>query len=248
MNMEQPFKAVIVEDEPMSSELLQTVLNDYCPEIRVTGISENVENAFLTINREQPDVVFLDIHIPGGSGFKLLELFSHVNFSVIFTTSYDQYAIRAIQFSALDYLLKPINLDELRSAIKRLSEKRAASFNIYNSQNNIQGDKQRIALPCLDGLMLVSLGEIIYCEGANNYAFFYLRSGEKILVSRTLKDCEILLAGNSFLRVHQSYLINLDFVKKYNKGSGGNIVMINDAVIPVSERKKIEFLSRVQKL
>jgi two-component system LytT family response regulator len=248
MTMEHLFKAVIVEDEPRSSELLQTVLDEYCPEIRVAGIAENVENAYLTINREQPDVVFLDIHIPGGSGFKLLELFPQINFSVIFTTSYDQYAIRAIQFSALDYLLKPINLVELRAAIKRLSEKRSGPLTIYPNQNNLHGDKQRIALPCLDGLMLVGMGEIIYCEGANNYAFFYLLSGEKILVSRTLKDCESLLAGNSFLRVHQSYLINLDFVKKYNKGSGGSIEMVNNAIIPVSERKKIEFLSRLQKL
>jgi two-component system LytT family response regulator len=240
--------AVIVDDEPQGITLLQNLIKSYCPQLTLVGTADNAEKAYQLIKTTSPSIVLLDIEMPGDSGFQLLQKFSPVPFRVIFTTAHEKYAIHAIRFSAVDYLLKPISIAELKTAVaKAISEPWTPlqSGQINSIAAGIQSQKlsEKIALPVQDGIRFETIDEIIYCKGSNNYTYFYLRNGDKILVSRTLKEYEQLLTEHHFFRVHQSYLINLNYVKRYIRGRGGYVVMENNAELPVSTRKKEEFLA-----
>ncbi len=228
--------SVIVDDAPKSVVLLQRMLEQFCPGVEVVGTAGNTEKAYKLINALSPELVFLDVEMPDGSGFHLLKKFSSLPFRVIFTTAYDKYAIPALRHSAVDYLLKPISIPELKAAVARVPQPGASGV------ARMPHPAGRIALPSNDGMCFVSVEEIIYCESSSNYTSFYLRDGAKLLVCRTLKDYDELLSAQGFFRIHQSYLVNLRCVKRYIRGRGGYVVMENNMELPVSVRKKEEFL------
>ncbi len=235
---------VIIDDEPKSVTLLQRMLEKYCPDVNVVGTAGNTEKGYELINTTTPSLVFLDVEMPDGSGFYLLKKFSRIPFRVIFTTAYDKYAIPAIRFSAIDYLLKPISIAELKAAVAKISTgpTELNQLPLAESGNRPLQFKGRIALPSNDGVQFVTVDEIIYCESSSNYTFFYLKNGTKLLVCRTLKEYEEQLSMQGFFRIHQSYLVNLRYVKSYVRGRGGFVVMENNAELAVSVRKKEEFL------
>lgn len=243
-------KAIIIDDEINSRKTLDSLLKKYCPEVEVAGIADSVKSGLEQIEKTKPDVVFLDIEMPGGSGFDLLEKAPKINFEVIFTTAYDQYAIQAIKFSALDYLLKPIDVSELKTAIQKIEKNKKQNIPNKNLDvfiKNIQfiSSHNKIALPTLDGLMFVQLNQIVRCESDGNYTNFYLTTGEKIMVSKTMKEFEDLLLANNFFRVHNAHIVNLQQIKKYVKGEGGYIIMSDNSQIEVSRRRRDEFLQKL---
>jgi two-component system LytT family response regulator len=239
------FTSVIVDDEPKSVVLLQRMLKRYCPEVEVIGTANNTERAYELINTLTPELVFLDVEMPDGSGFHLLKKFSRIPFRTIFTTAYDKYAIPAIRFSTTDYLLKPISITELKAAVAKVAALSPASEaqQPASAENGWRAAQLgRIALPSQDGVQFVAIDEIIYCESSSNYTYFHLKNNVKLLVSRTLKDYDEQLGTQGFFRIHQSYLINLRYVKRYVRGRGGYVIMENSAELAVSTRKKDEFL------
>lgn len=240
-------KTIIIDDETRGRDTLKNLLHKYCDEVQLSGEAGSVLDGFKLINDEAPDLVFLDIEMPGHNGFDLLEMFKSIPFKVIFTTAYDKYAIKAIKYSALDYLLKPIDIDELKSAVSRVDNTSKRDMKQANYEvlfNNIKSENKRkkVAIPDLEGLVFIYLDEIVRCESDGNYTYIYLLSKKKITASRTLRDFEELFSEESFFRVHRSHLINLEHLKKYIKGEGGFAVMADDSRVEVSRRKKTEFL------
>jgi len=220
--------AVIIDDEKKCVSLLKHLIENHCSDINVVGEAESAAQGLQVIQQHKPDLVFLDIEMPDKTGFELLKSLPEINFDLIFTTAYNHYAIKAIRFSALDYLLKPVDLDELKNALARVYKKHQKTgqqqsvevlmSNIKSKQPNFS----RISLSTQDGLVILHVDEIIYCEASGTYTIFYLKNREKIIVSKTLKEYEELLKDHSFFRVHNSFLINLNEVKKYVKGDGGS--------------------------
>lgn len=214
----------------------------------------NVSDGIKAIKSLQPDLVFLDVQIHDETGFDLLGRIKEKNFEVIFTTAFDRFAVQAFKFSALDYLLKPVDPEDLSAAIKKIkpSDNHSGfSEQINNLLFNIQSANrqiQRICVPVLNGMVFLNVNEIIRLKSDSNYTQFFLKDGQKIMVSRTLKEFDDLLSGNNFFRVHQSHLINLACIKQYTKGKGGYVTMTDGAEIEVSVRKKEEFLKKVMRL
>jgi two-component system LytT family response regulator len=247
------YTALIIDDERKGREVLINLLAEYCPHIVITGEAGDVEAAFSLINDKHPDVVFLDIQMPGGSGFNLLEKFEQIKFQIIFTTSFDQYAIKAIRMSALDYLLKPINIDELVAAVGKLGivdqniETLNDQLNIIRLKQQNQGKMEKLALPTQQGFHFLNIGDIEYCEASSNYTYIHLKNKNSILASRTLKDFNELLEDEGFCRIHQSYLINMKYIKKYLKSSS-SVLMENGKELSVSVRKKDEFMEKLRTL
>ncbi len=243
-------KAIIIEDELKSREILKNMLEEYCDSVKVIASASNVTDAIDLLNSTQTDVVFMDIELQSGTGFDILSQLPEINFKVIFTTAFDQYAIKAVKFSSLDYLLKPIDLEELQDAVEKV--KIIKNEEDYNKQlqlliKNIQHPKHsRICLSTSDGFEFINIIEILYCEAEGSYTCFKLVNGEKILVSKHLKEYENMLADQNFMRVHKSYLINLKEVKKFVKSDGGYIVMNNDDIISISRDKKELFIAAMQ--
>ncbi|MCB0428620.1 MAG: response regulator transcription factor [Flavobacteriales bacterium] len=246
-------RSVIIDDEANGIKTLTNQLATHCPDVEILGTADGVENGKYILEKYRPDLVFLDIRMQDGTGFDLLTSLPAIPFHVVFTTAYDEYAIKAIRFHALDYLLKPINPDELIEAMKRAAETPVPSDNL---KNNLQVAKQllreerveKIALPNHNGIELVSLKDIIRCQADNYYTIFYLIHARKIMVSRTLKEFDELLSPENFLRVHQSHLINLAHANRYSREDGGTIVMSDDCCVPISRRKKeivMEVLERM---
>lgn len=239
---------VIIDDEKHCRDNLQWQLKQYCPEIEVIALCNNAEEGLLQIQQQQPHLIFLDVEMPGMTGFEMLEGLREINFDIIFTTAFNQYAIRAIKFGALDYLLKPIDKDELREAVDKFLNRSHhgslkqlnALFTHIKKSNDLSF--QKIALPTLHGYELVPLNNIMFCESSSNYTDVRLNNGQHMLISRTLKDIEQLLDRQPFFRVHNSYLVNLDYAVRYVKGEGGYLVLNNDITVPVSRSKKEELL------
>ena len=247
-------KALIVDDEMHCCENLQWQLRQYCPEIEVEAVCNNAEKALQQIYRQQPQLVFLDVEMPGMNGFEMLEGLAQVNFDIIFTTAFDQYAIRAIKFGALDYLIKPIDKDELCEAVDKLINRTQRDslkqLNALLSHIKKSNDLsfQKIALPTMHSYELVPLNNIIVCESKNNYTTVRLNNGQNILISKTLKQVEDLLDMQPFFRVHNSFLVNLQYAIRYVKGEGGHLVMNNDITVPVARSKKEELLKLITHL
>ncbi len=245
--------AIIIDDEKKCISLLQHLIYNHCPLVNVVGTAENAEQGLLLIKQAKPDLVFLDIEMPDKTGFELLASLAEINFKVIFTTAYNHYAIKAIRFSALDYLLKPIDLDELKNALGRLEGRKNlkdAPLPIDILVNNIKTPGHgfsRITLSTQDGLVVLHVNEILYCEASGSYTFFYLKNGEKLTISKTLKEYDELLGEFQFFRIHNSYLVNLNEVKKYIKGEGGSVIMSNGDEVFVSKRRKDAFLEAINK-
>ncbi len=238
-------RSVIIDDEPESRVAVSNILTNYCTDVKILGEAFDVASGIKLLKKHLPDVVFLDIQMPDGTGFKLLENFNEINFHVVFITAYDQYAIKAIKFSALDYILKPIDPQQLIDAVEKIKTLTPAKIqsperiiNLLNNNKNLT----KIALPTLNGYRFVRIQDIIRCESDNNYTNFYLQTTEKFIVTRTLKEYEMLLKDDSFVRVHQSHLVNLDFVEQYIKGDGGTAIMSDGSEVEISRRKKEVFL------
>ena len=239
-------RSIIVDDEPYCCESLATLLGEYCPEVEVAGVCHNGIEAIEMINKRPPDLIFLDVEMPKMNAFEMLDRLQQVNFEIIFTTSYDQYALKAFRFSAIDYLLKPVDGEELQRAVNKVilrSQKPiAAQLQILmQKMNHPSVAINKIALPTMDGLQMISVNSIIRCESDSNYTVVSLKNNKKITVSRTLKDIEELLEDHSFIRVHRCYLVNLNEIEKYIKGEGGYLLMSDGAKIDVARNKK-EFL------
>ncbi len=240
--------AIIIDDELSAREALRSLLENFIQGVEVVAEADGVQLGLAAIRQLKPDVVFLDINMPSGTGFDLLEQLVEVSFALVFVTAYDQYAIKAIKFSALDYLLKPVDLQELRKTMERIQQlggSRAQSELVEHYQRN-QSSRDTLALPTLDGFDIVRVDEIIRCEGERNYTTFFMKNGDRIVVSRTLKDYELLLVDSDFLRVYQSHLVNLRFVKRYIRGRGGFVVMEDGTELPVSREKKEELLRKIR--
>lgn len=252
-------KAVIIDDEPYACQALMTLLKKHCPQVEVAAVCNNAKEAVKLVRDLQPQLLFLDIEMPYLNGFEVLEMLAPVNFDCIFTTSYDQYAIKAIRFSALDYLLKPVDPAELKAAVSKLVTKQQAAM--HNNKPDVslqeqmdllfarfkQQEVSRIALPTLEGLQIIPVDTIVYCTSSSNYTSITLKDTQKLLISRTLKEIEEMLEEeHRFLRVHHSHLVNLHEVKKYIRGEGGSLLMSNGATIDVSRSRKEMLLKQLQ--
>ncbi len=239
-------KAVIIEDEQKSRAALVGLLNRYCTNVLIMGEAEGVQSGIAMIRKHQPDVIFLDIQMRDGSGFRLLEEFDEVNFEIIFTTAFDEYAIKAIKYSALDYLLKPIVPQELIEAVRKVEDRKIVKNSNSNTNidvllDNIKAkskEAHKIILSTSEKIHVIAVDDIIRCESDNYYTKFFFRDGKTLLVSKTLKENEGLLKDHNFIRPHKSHLINAKYIKGYMKNDGGYIVMNDDSKIPVSRRKK----------
>jgi two-component system LytT family response regulator len=245
-------KALIIDDEKRTRELIAKMIESFELQIETFPIGENVESGLAAIESIQPDLVFLDIQMPDGTGFDLLKMIPQKQFEVIFITAHEEFAIKAIKFSALDYILKPVDPEELRKALEKAIEnigqkKEESQFEAL--QLNMQpSQKRRLVLKTQESVHVVDLDKIIRCEADRNYTSFFLTENKKILVSKTLKDYETLLSGHNFLRVQQSHLINLDFVDRYDKGNGGSVVMKDGSEVPLSPAKREVFFRILENL
>jgi two-component system LytT family response regulator len=237
-------KAIIVEDEKLSRETLRRLLEKYCPTIEIIAEADGYRKGVEEIRRQNPDVIFLDIQMPDGSGFRLLEEMEEIDFEIIFTTAFDQFAIKAIKYSALDYLLKPIIPQDLIEAVTRVEKKKAEkarkkSLEASSKGADMPGEKsQKIVLSTSDMIHVINVDDIVRCESDNYYTYFYFLDGRKLLVSKTLKENEELLSQYNFIRPHKSHLINIKYIKSYLRQDGGYILMNDGTKIPVSRRKK----------
>lgn len=243
--------AIIVDDEPYSCEALAVMLERYCPEIKVLDICYSGANALKSITEQNPQILFLDIEMPFMNGFEMLEKLPELNFKLIFTTSYDQYAIQAIRLSALDYLLKPIDKDELRKAVQKVINTEGLPLPqqlqvLLSKLNQPKVVVHKIAIPTMEGLQMVLVENIVRCEAERNYTNLILKNGGKITASRNLKDLEEMLEDYSFIRVHHSYLVNLNEVEKYIKGEGGYLLMSDKSTVNVSRNRKEILLKKLQ--
>lgn len=240
-------RVVIVEDEPHSMMSLENLLRDYCPDAEVVGRADNVADGVREIRVNKPDLLFLDIEMPGGNGFEVLEQAGELAFDVIFTTAFEHYALKAIKFSALDYLLKPIDVDELKDAVQKVMQKKVRAtenrklFTLLQNLGRSKGD-QTIALATSGGLEFIRVSDIYYCQAEGSYTYFHLKKNGKLLVSKHLKEYENLLADYGFYRVHNSFLVNLSEVARYVKGEGGYLVMNNGDTVGLSGRRKEAFI------
>lgn len=245
---------IIIEDEANSRDILSNMLQQYFKHLDILAVCKTTEEAKVAIETLHPDLLLTDIEIGHTPVFDLLEQLSNINFEVIFITAHERYALQAIKFSALDYLLKPFSPDDLAAAIKRFEDKQhtsasAIQFNaLFHNLKHMQKDAKKIALPTASGLSVVSVKDIIRCEAAVNYTYFFLESKTKMLVSKTLKEFEELLNDYDFIRVHNSHLINLHHVKNYSRGEGGTVLLSDGTTVDVSRRKKEEFLKRLAEL
>lgn len=247
-------KAIIVDDELGARESLSKMVEKNCKQIEIIGKADSAKSAYDLITALQPDLVFLDIEMPKGNAFDLLDKFKQINFHIIFTTAYDHYAIKAIKFSAVDYLLKPIDPEELVASVNKL-ELKVGQKNELNQQfktllSNVRPENKikKVGIPDGDGLVFIDLSDIIRCESDGNYTYFILSSGKKIIASRTMGEYEQLFSDENFCRVHRSHLINLAHVKKYIKGEGGYVVLSDNSQVEVSRRNKNDFLERLSHL
>ncbi|HET9429979.1 MAG TPA: LytTR family DNA-binding domain-containing protein [Chitinophagaceae bacterium] len=246
-------KAILVDDEPDGIRTLRKMLELHCPEVEVVATSNNAITAKLQVEEFQPDVLFLDIQMPGKSGLDLLVELSDKNFEVIFVTAHNEYMLQALQYSAADYLLKPVDEDRLIEAVQRVAmrlksdkEEERTQALLHNLGQTGNPAEMRLCLPTLKGFIILKLDDILYCRADRSYTTFYLEGGKTVLVSKPLLDYDSLLQDTFFLRVHKSYLINIHHVKEYQRGEGGMVIMTDGTEIEVSRRKKEQFLLKIK--
>lgn len=241
-------KSIIVDDEPKSRENLKIILQDFVSNVTVDALCGSVDQAVTAINTSKPDIVFLDIEMQQETGFDLLTKIQDIEFEVIFITAYSEYAIKAIKFSAIDYLLKPIDIEELKGAVQRVIQKRevrtSGRLQILRDHFTAPKDKLKIALPTAHGIIFTAIENILYCEASSNYTILHTADGKEYVASKTLKEYEDLLIGYNFFRIHHSYLVNINAIKKYVKGDGGHVILSNNISLDVSKRKRVDFLNR----
>jgi two-component system LytT family response regulator len=246
-------KAVLVDDEKNALEMMEWLLATYCPQVEIAAMCSSAEQGIEAVHTHRPDVVFLDIEMPKLNGFDMLEKFDKLFFDVVFCTAYDQFAIKAFKYSALNYLLKPVDPEDLKITVQRLEAKKTIPTKeqfdllLQNIQQPVKTTPQRIALTTGDGLIFVPTADIIYCEAESNYTSVVLSGGKKIVVSKVLKEIDEALSGPDFYRVHSSFLININRIRKFVRGDGGYIIMDNDATVSISRSRKQEFMELFSK-
>lgn len=242
--------AILIDDEENSLSALKEKLQSHCKQVHIVGMCSNAENGIEAIDNLHPDIVFLDIEMPVTNGFVMLQRLQYKNFELIFTTAYDHYAVKAIRYSALDYLVKPVEVEELKAAVLKAKEKRSRSYpnpQIELLLEQLVTKKQtysRIAIPTTEGLQFLKIEDIIYLEASVNYTHIYCGE-KKYIVSRTMKEYEELLPSSIFLRIHNSCIINKNYVEKYIRGEGGQVMLSNGVTLDVAKRKKSEFLRAI---
>jgi two-component system LytT family response regulator len=246
-------KTIVIEDEAKSRQMLAAMIERNCPQISIVGLAKDVKEGVNLIKELKPELVFLDISMPDGSGFDLLEQVSGYNFELIFATASDQFAIKAIKYSACDYLLKPIDADELKLAVDKVVQKKQSLPNMENLQFLIQHLKradenfQKITLPTGNAYEIVNIKDIIRCEADGSYTVFYLNDKRKLMISFGLKHYEELLPETEFIRVHHHHLINMNHVVRFLKEDGGYAIMSDGSKIEISRRKKEAFMDKLNK-
>jgi two-component system, LytTR family, response regulator len=242
-------KAIIVEDEIHNRAALKNLIEEFCDDVNVVGVAETVTEAIDLIHKVRPDIVFMDIELQTGTGFDVLARVQNLDFDVIFTTAFEHYAIKAIKFSSLDYLLKPIDVEELQGAVNKARVRQRESSQRQQLEvllTNMNGNGvKKICLATADRVEFVRVTDIILCEASGSYTNVYLNDKRKIMVSRHLKEYETLLADENFMRVHNSFLINLNEVKQFVKSDGGYIVMNDNYQVSISPKKRDEFFARM---
>lgn len=242
-------RTVVIEDEEHSRKMLMEMLQEHCRQLNVVADADSVRTGLTAIAEQRPELVFLDIELQSETSFEILEKLPEINFELIFTTAFDHYALKAIKFCAIDYLLKPIDLTELQMAVAKAEKRLNREYlnkNLEVLVHNIKSGSQnnhRIALSTLEGLLFVNVSDIIYCESSGPYTHFILKHSNKIVTSKHLKEYENLLSGYDFFRIHKSYLINLREIQKYIRGEGGQLIMSNGAALSVSKQRKEDFLN-----
>lgn len=240
-------KAIIVDDEPKGRLALQEKIKAYCPAIEIIGQADNGLEAITLIDTLKPELLFLDIEMPRMNGFEMLGKLKEKSFYIIFTTAYDQYAIQAIKYAAFDYLLKPVDIEELKTAINKIE---TTSENQFKAQLKLLQENlalpvkklQKLAIPTLDGILFLDIHNITHLEANSNYTSIYMADKTKIIASKTLKEFSELLPGDKFFRTHHSHIINLNFIKRYIKGDGGQVELTDGTYIEVSRRNKEDFI------
>lgn len=240
---------IIIDDEPAARTVLKMLLEEYEEDIQIVGEASSGKEGIELIKKKKVDLLFLDVEMPKMDGFSMLREFETIDFDVIFTTAYSQYAIDAIKFSALDYLLKPIDIEELDDAIERFKAKQKTQkvekegiYFLPNDFTNLQNQNSKIALPTAKGFQIVFVSELFYCEASRNYTLFFLKDGKKIIVGRNLKYFCEKLEPFGFFRIHESFLINLSHLKNYVKGRGGQVVLSNEVTLDVARNRKKDLL------
>ncbi len=246
-------RCILIDDEMDSLEVMTMLLTSYCPQVIIEATCNDAQSGLEAIHQYRPDVVFLDIEMPNMNGFDMLEKFDRLFFDVVFITAYHQYAIKAFKYSALNYLLKPVDPDDLVATIQRLEERKTVpdkeqiALLLQNIHQPAKSTPARIALTTYDGMLFVLTQDIVYCESDDNYTNVKLANGSKILVSKTLKDIDETLAGPDFFRIHNSYLININHISKFVRGDGGYLIMDDNTNINISRTRKQDFLDRFSK-
>lgn len=241
-------KAIIIDDEPDNVRLLALQLNLYCPEVQVIAECTKSEDGLESIKRLSPDLVFLDIEMPRMNGFELLQQLDKIDFSLVFVTAYDKFAVKAFRYSAIDYLLKPIDTRELQDAVKKIERnQRTPQTQIDHLKQQFTSRKtlpDKFALPYQNGVTFVALAEILFCEADGNYTKVEMANGQNHVISKTLREIQDILEERDFLRVHRQYIVNLNCIKKYVRGEGNYLIMQNDLSIPISRSHKEKLIER----
>ncbi|MEA3446250.1 MAG: LytTR family DNA-binding domain-containing protein [Bacteroidota bacterium] len=247
-------KTIIIDDEVHIRQTLEKIISKYCQNIKLVATAHSVESGVAAIRKYKPDLILLDIKMNDGTGFDLLKKLDPIDFKIIFITAYDQYAIRAFKFAAIDYLLKPVDPFDLRDAVGRAEKLHQKNFDTQlktlqeNLKTNGAGTKRNIILKTQDNIHLVKVSEINYCESDGSYTNIYLIGGNKIMVSSTLKDYDEILHDSGFFRVHKSFLINLRHIRRFEKAEGGYVILENESKIPVASRKREDLLEMFEQL
>jgi two-component system LytT family response regulator len=247
-------RTIIIEDEENVKISIEKKLEQFCPEVNIIGWANNVKNAVNLIVETKPDLVLLDIKLPDGTGFDILKILQPINFKLIFLTAYNEYATEAFRFSAIDYLVKPVQVEELKQAIAKASQTinlqsiESRLDTLFNNINNLSKKEKRLVLHTTESIRVVELSEIIRLEADINYTRFYLTDGKEILVSKTLKEYVEMLCSYNFFRSHKSHLINMDYFKSFEKADGGYILLKNNQQVPLSIRNKDNMLELLKKM
>lgn len=245
-------KAILVDDEQDSRETLRNYVNKYCPEVSLLCECKNIEEAKAGILKHKPDLVFLDIEMPRGNAFDLLEQWDEIDFEIIFVTAYSEYALQAFNMSATSYLLKPLEIEALEEAVElvnvrlRQKDKVNRAKILLENMANINKQSRKLVLPLMEGFDVVKMNQVMYCEAMDNFTCFYFIDGTKSVICRSLKFYENILNDFGFCRIHRSSLINLEFVTRYKKGKGGSVILENGTELLVSNSKKIELIERIK--
>ena len=243
---------ILVDDEVNNLKFLEALIKEHLPQLEIIASTENAEEGLQMISELKPQLVFMDIDMPGMTGFELLKKLEPLNFEVIFVTAYNQYAMEAFDYNAVAYITKPIVTKKLTAAIEKAItkiEEKKYTENIFSLLENVQhkNEHDKIALPTMQGLQFIKLTQICFCESSGNYTNFHLADNSKIMVSRQLGEYEKLLPADTFVRIHDQHIINLTCIKEYVKGSGGEVILENGTRLNVASRRKDELLSRFEK-